>query len=81
MANCVKFLQAVKRMTTGFKAATGPSGLGPGQIESFALTAGCEAMPSVAKVPGNMAFCVYRTVTCFSLNPPFQYISNEFRKK
>lgn len=64
MANCLISLQAGKRMTVGFRAATGPIGLGPGQIGGFALAAWCEAMPSVAKVHGNVAFCVYRTVTC-----------------
>lgn len=64
MANCVGSLQAAERMAIGFRAGTGHKGLGPGQIGRFALAAWCEAMLHVAKVHGNVAFCVYRTETC-----------------
>lgn len=77
MANCVGSLQAVERMTAGFRAGAGHDGLGPGQAGSLA-SAGEKQCHVGQKVHGNVAVWVYRTVTCrFSLNLPFYRISSE----
>lgn len=56
-------LQAVERMTVGFRAGTGHDGLD--KLEVLPWLPWSEAMPRVAEVHGNVAYSIYRTITWF----------------